>query len=213
MTAGPRRRGRPPAAESGDTRERLLEVALDLFARHGFAGTSVRAIAAAAGLRDAGLYGHFAGKQEIYDELFHRAGPVSLDVLGLSVDELAAQPVADAVTTIVEALLHWWERPMARAFTSILLRDSGPPGRLAADVAEAQERLEPLFARWAASGTIPTGHRPAELVWELFTPLVAVRFLYLRAESDADDLAKAHALAHRHRSFFLHAISTSRRTT
>jgi AcrR family transcriptional regulator len=212
VTGGRRRPGRPPAAEAGDTRERLLEVALELFARHGFAGTSVRAIAGAAGLSDAGLYSHFPGKQAIYDELFRRAGPVSLDALGLDAEELAALPLAEAVAAIVRALVWSWERPVARAFTSVLLREGGPSGSLAAEVALARARLEPLFAQWIACGAIPDDHDPAELVWELFTPLVALRFLHLRADAGAEDLSTARALAERHCAFILHAVQTPRRS-
>jgi len=44
------------------TRERILDEALDLFARQGFAGTSIRQIARAVGLRESSLYNHFPGK-------------------------------------------------------------------------------------------------------------------------------------------------------
>src|SRR2546425_8972262 len=59
------------------TRERILEAALDLFARHGFAGTSVRQLARAVGLRESSLYNHFAGKEAIYHALIDAYGPAS----------------------------------------------------------------------------------------------------------------------------------------
>lgn len=50
-----------------DTRERLLDAALALFADHGYANTSVGEIEAAAGLmpRSGGLYRHFASKEDL----------------------------------------------------------------------------------------------------------------------------------------------------
>lgn len=48
------------------TRERILEVALPLFAAHGFAGTSVRTIAGAAGVNVATLAYHFQDKEGLY---------------------------------------------------------------------------------------------------------------------------------------------------
>ena len=51
------------------TRARILDAALDLFARHGFAGTSVRQLARAVGLRESSLYNHFASKEAIYHAL------------------------------------------------------------------------------------------------------------------------------------------------
>lgn len=54
------------------TRERILEVALPLFARHGFAGTSVRTIATAAGVNVATLAYHFSDKEGLYDTVVQR---------------------------------------------------------------------------------------------------------------------------------------------
>ena len=52
---------------------RLLDAALGLFARRGFAGTSIRDIATAAGLTSAALYSHFESKEHVLAELV-RAG-------------------------------------------------------------------------------------------------------------------------------------------
>jgi len=58
---------------AGDrTRERILEVALPLFAEHGFAGTSVRTIASAAEVNVATLAYHFADKEGLYDCVVQR---------------------------------------------------------------------------------------------------------------------------------------------
>jgi AcrR family transcriptional regulator len=66
-----------PAPQDGTTRERILEAALDLFARQGFAGTSVRQLARAVGLRESSLYNHFASKEAIYHALVDAHGPAS----------------------------------------------------------------------------------------------------------------------------------------
>jgi AcrR family transcriptional regulator len=61
-----------PAAPATQTRERILDVAEALFAERGFAGTSVRDIASAAGLTAASLYNHFEGKEALYDAVLER---------------------------------------------------------------------------------------------------------------------------------------------
>ncbi|MEO3796894.1 TetR family transcriptional regulator [Nonomuraea sp. B10E15] len=58
-----------------DTKNVLVESVLELFARHSFGGTSVRAITEAAGLSESVLYRHFDNKQQIFDKVLHRAGP------------------------------------------------------------------------------------------------------------------------------------------
>jgi AcrR family transcriptional regulator len=51
------------------TRERILQVALELFAQHGYAATSVADLAARLGTSKAALYYHFRSKEELLDEL------------------------------------------------------------------------------------------------------------------------------------------------
>src|ERR1700704_1902523 len=96
-----RRLGRPPKNEGRATRDRLLDAALELFARPGFAATTVRQIAAAVGVRGTAIYGHFASKQAIYDALFAAAGPVSLDALRIDADALVAAGPGVAVPYLV----------------------------------------------------------------------------------------------------------------
>jgi TetR/AcrR family transcriptional regulator len=49
-----------------DRRRQLIETAMDLFSQKGFAGTTTREIAAAAGVTEAIIFRHFATKQDLY---------------------------------------------------------------------------------------------------------------------------------------------------
>lgn len=60
------------AARQPDTRERILEEALPLFAQHGYAGTSTRMIAKAAGVNVATLAYYFQGKEGLYFAVLER---------------------------------------------------------------------------------------------------------------------------------------------
>ena len=55
--------------EKGNTKQEILETALDLFSVLGYEATSVSQIADAVGIRKASLYSHFGSKQEILDAL------------------------------------------------------------------------------------------------------------------------------------------------
>lgn len=56
----------------GDTRERILGVALDLFCEQGYDKTSLRQIADRLGFTQAAIYYHFAAKQDILVALYLR---------------------------------------------------------------------------------------------------------------------------------------------
>ena len=59
-------------ADGEKTRARVLEVALPLFAAHGFAGTSIRMISSAAGVNVATLAYHFEDKEGLYKTVVQR---------------------------------------------------------------------------------------------------------------------------------------------
>jgi len=95
-----------PAAEptAVNTRERILDVALDLFTEQGFDGTSLRQIAEQLGVTKAALYYHFTSKDDILLALhmrLHEAGrealmqmgdePVTLEQWGTLLDHVVDQ--------------------------------------------------------------------------------------------------------------------------
>ena len=55
--------------DRGNTKQEIIEAALDLFSAQGFEATSVSQIADAVGIRKASLYSHFENKQAILDAL------------------------------------------------------------------------------------------------------------------------------------------------
>jgi AcrR family transcriptional regulator len=54
------------------TRERLLGAALELFAAHGFHGTTTALLAARTGMAEGTIYRHFTGKEALYNAVMQR---------------------------------------------------------------------------------------------------------------------------------------------
>ena len=57
---------------AGDTKERIIETALELFSKSGYLGTSMSDIAEKIGITKGALYKHFGGKQEILERIVER---------------------------------------------------------------------------------------------------------------------------------------------
>lgn len=57
---------------AGNTKERILEVSLELFAQNGYLGTSMSDIAKQLGITKGALYKHYRSKQEILDRIVER---------------------------------------------------------------------------------------------------------------------------------------------
>lgn len=81
-------------------REALLEAAVQLLAEQGYAGCSVAAVAARAGVATGTVYRHFPGKAELVAELFRMV--VGREVA--AVEEAASQPgdVVERTVAVVE---------------------------------------------------------------------------------------------------------------
>ena len=67
---------------SGDTRERILTVANELFTEQGYEGTSLREISDRLGITKAALYYHFRSKDEILTTLLKPFFELLDDLLG-----------------------------------------------------------------------------------------------------------------------------------
>lgn len=101
-----RRPGRPPAqADSPDQRQRLVGIALELFARQGYAETTLAAIARAAGMTPAAVHYYFKTRDELFDVLFdERIAPMRRHIEGIFLDN-ANDPVA-AFTTLAQRFVE-----------------------------------------------------------------------------------------------------------
>ncbi len=90
-----------------DTRQRILDVALDLFTEQGYDGTSLREIAEQLGVTKAALYYHFESKEDILMALHMRIhdfgrealmligeGPVTLELWGELLDQIVGEMLA-----------------------------------------------------------------------------------------------------------------------
>lgn len=65
-SAAPRRGGRPTREQASRLDEAVREAALELFLEHGYEGTSMNAIAAAAGTTKPSLYARFPAKEDVF---------------------------------------------------------------------------------------------------------------------------------------------------
>ena len=94
--------GQDQPPEVGSTRERILDVALDLFIEKGFDGTSLREIAEKLGFTKAALYYHYASKDDILMALHMRMHDVGRD----GIKQLTDGPVSLAVwESLIDAVI------------------------------------------------------------------------------------------------------------
>ena len=125
----------------GETKERILETALELFAQSGYLGTSMSDIAARLGITKAALYKHYAGKQEILDRIVQRMN--ELDAARAAAYEMpgaAPEGFAQAyLNTPLDRIRaystaqfdHWTREPFSAHFRKMLTLEQYRDARLA----------------------------------------------------------------------------------
>jgi len=150
---------RPTRSQGAETRERILEVALELFTRQGYDKTSLRDIAERLQITKAALYYYFERKEDILLELhlrFHAKGTNLLD-------ELEAAPDGPARVALWPRLADEMIDFMAEHRELVLLhsRNRSAFETLARSERNRQENedLEARFTRILSSTAIPLRER------------------------------------------------------
>jgi len=114
----PKKRGRPQKGEGGGLRAELLEKSALLFRTKGYDNTTVREIAAAAGIQAGSWFYHFKSKQDILAAIMEQGLARSL----AEIEAIASQPLppCDLLRQLVEAHLHTLLAP-DHPFIAVLL--------------------------------------------------------------------------------------------
>src|SRR5690242_202549 len=155
-------------------RSAIVEAAVPLFACKGFAGTTTREIAEAAGISEALLFKHFPSKQHLYDEILNWLGCQGDPAL----EKLATLPACTAtLVCMVRFMVGRFvlgsdaERadlsPRLRLVLNSCLEDGGYARQLFEGV---RDRVVPYFetslaAAEGAGDVIPTSGAPENRFW------------------------------------------------
>jgi AcrR family transcriptional regulator len=107
------------AAQGRATRGQLVDVATGLFAEHGYEGTSVEAVLAAAGVSRGALYHHFAGKEALFEAVVTAATDRVTAELGQAVSGCT-----DPVDALRTAAVAWISLALDPVIQRIVLVDA-----------------------------------------------------------------------------------------
>ena len=88
---------------ANDTKERILEAALEMFSQNGYAGTNIRELSASLGLVKSGVYKHYESKEAIWNALLDQMIAYYADHFG-SADHLP--PVPDSLEELTRLTMH-----------------------------------------------------------------------------------------------------------
>ena len=184
-----------------NTKEDILQTALQLFAKDGYEAVSVSMVAGALNITKGALYKHYKNKQDIFDSIVTRMErqdeerAKEYEVPEGTLDEMKEKYRNTTLTQITEyskaQFRYWTEDPFASRFRKMLTLEQ-----------YRSEKAKQLYSQYFVSG--PLGY-----VTDLFTSLgipfpkenavrfYAPMFLLYSAYDDAADKAQVSAMADR----------------
>lgn len=179
---------------NNNTKERILQEALQLFAKNGYMATSMKDIANQLKITKPALYKHYKSKQDIFDSIIKRMNQldeeraVEYEMPEGTMDQMAekyAQTSLEKIKIYSEAqFLHWTEDPFASAFRRMLTLEQ-----------YRSEEMQQLYHQYLCGGPVMymadlfgsmTGRKEEamQLALEFYSPMFLLYSMYDAAETD-----------------------------
>jgi AcrR family transcriptional regulator len=157
--------------ETTTTETALIDAARALFAEHGYAGTSVRAVTTAAGANLGAITYHFGSKRELYDRVVESVvGPLAERLTA------AAEAPGDALDRAAGVVRVYFEYVASNPDLPQLMMQELVLGGVPADVVAAPLKrvhaaLTQLVVEGQASGVVRPGPQPVLGIFILSIPV------------------------------------------
>ena len=189
------------------TREKILETALTLFAREGYAGTSMADIAGELGITKGALYRHYAGKRDIFESILQRMEQMDAEnaenngVPAESIEKDAPSYRDTEIESIIayseEMFRYWTQDPFASAFRRMLTLEQYRDGEMARLYSQyitggPLKYMADLFREMTARGCWREDD-PMQLALEFYGPMTLLMAVADGPEGEnAMELLRAH---------------------
>ena len=160
---------------TGKTPARILEVACQLFAKHGYRDTTVQQICDAAGANVAAVNYYYRNKAELYLEVWRRAAAVLDEVHGPTLPE--TDPEARLRELVRSRVFAIFDDGPGGWFHSLIQKEMANPGDIAAELQE--EFIAPRRRALADEVAGLLGPRATRMQVQVCTLNVAGLFVFL----------------------------------
>jgi len=156
--ASPRRGGRPSREQAARLRDRILDVATELFLAEGYGATSIEAVAQRARISKRTFYHRFPDKAALFDAVLRRI------IRGIrpppDVPLFEGSDFSEVMRRLARLAVHAAVAPMALALSRLMLTEAQRFPELAAIVAregsrgEAVQQITTMLEREAGAGRL-----------------------------------------------------------
>ena len=182
-----------------NTKEKILEEALKLFAQSGYMGTSMNDIASKLGVTKAALYKHYKSKQEILDSIIEKMKELDIERAKQyempegDLEKVTAEYKEMAFDKIKQftkvQFLHWTEEEFSSCFRKMLT---------------LEQYREPQMAQ-LFSGMLGDAGKASQTALDFYGPIFLLYSIY----DGAEDKSHVIKLLEEHMDYFLQEMQIS----
>ena len=176
-----------------NTKEKILEEALKLFAKSGYKGTSMNEIAAQIGVSKAALYKHYSSKQEILDSIVERMNQMDAqrakeyEMPNGNMEDVIAGYKNTAFDKIKEftkvQFLHWTQEEFPCYFRKMLTLEQYRDSKMA-KLYQKYLAKEPLqYMEAIFSGIVGNNEEAKQLAIDFYGPIFLLYSIYDGADN------------------------------
>lgn len=192
--------------KSSPTRQRLLQIGLDLMSVHGVDGVTLGQLATASGMSKSGLFAHFKSKEQLQIELLDSMSEMALHVI--VEPAMRAPSGVKRIRSVMEHWRGWWRRagltggcPIASALFELDDIDGDLRDHATGMERQWREQLARIVEEAKSLGQITANTDVDQFVWEMCANYLGhhVSSRFLRSdEADTHARRALDALIDRH---------------
>lgn len=186
-----------------NTKEKILEEALKLFARSGYMGTSMNDIASQLGVTKAALYKHYSSKQEILDSIVERMNQMDRERSEeYKMPEGEMEEVIEGYKTIAlekikqytkVQFLHWTEEEFSSCFRKMLTLEQYRSPEMSKLYQKYLAKGPLQYMETIFSGIVDNSEEAKQLAINFYGPIFLLYSIYDGSENKQDVMKQLEA--------------------
>ena len=186
-----------------NTKEKILEEALKLFARSGYMGTSMNDIASQLGVTKAAIYKHYSSKQEILDSIVEKMNQMDrerskeYEMPEGSMDEVIEGYKTIALEKIKQytkvQFLHWTEEEFSSCFRKMLTLEQYRSPEMSKLYQKYLAKGPLQYMETIFSGIVDNSEEAKQLAINFYGPIFLLYSIYDGSENKKDVMKQLEA--------------------
>ncbi len=186
-----------------NTKEKILEEALKLFARSGYMGTSMNDIASQLGVTKAALYKHYSSKQEILDSIVERMNQMDRErSKEYKMPEGEMEEVIEGYKNIAlekikqytkVQFLHWTEEEFSSCFRKMLTLEQYRSPEMSKLYQKYLAKGPLQYMETIFSGIVDNSEEAKQLAINFYGPIFLLYSIYDGSENKQDVMKQLEA--------------------